>query len=153
MWVFKSVGIWFVCAAALALPAPAVGSQSIRKRTSSGHSSSSRHASAHRAGKSGGSKARSAKGKGNKATGTSRYASHSHGKGSGKHRTAARRVAKRDQEPVREETLEEIFPPGHKFTDEEKAEASAIGVYMQNGMWKDAYKYSTKAGRQHPDRW
>lgn len=24
---------------------------------------------------------------------------------------------------------------------------------MQNGLWKDAYKYSTRAGRQHPDRW
>jgi tetratricopeptide (TPR) repeat protein len=49
--------------------------------------------------------------------------------------------------------LEEIFPPGHRFTQEEKAEASALGLYMQNGLWKDAYKYSTRAGRQHPDRW
>lgn len=64
-----------------------------------------------------------------------------------------RRAPKRDQGPVRTEALEEIFPPGHRFTDEEKAEASALGVYMQNGLWKDAYKYSTKAGRQHPDRW
>jgi tetratricopeptide (TPR) repeat protein len=71
----------------------------------------------------------------------------------GKHRVASRRAAKRDQGPVHEQTLEEIFPPGHRFTDEEKAEASAIGVYMQNGLWKDAYKYSTKAGKQHPDRW
>jgi tetratricopeptide (TPR) repeat protein len=54
---------------------------------------------------------------------------------------------------VRTEALEEIFPPGHRFTDEEKAEASALGVYMQNGLWKDAYKYSTRAGRQHPERW
>ncbi|MBV8899446.1 MAG: hypothetical protein JOY92_04960 [Verrucomicrobia bacterium] len=66
---------------------------------------------------------------------------------------AVRKAVKQDQGPVRTETLEEIFPPGHRFTDEEKAEASALGVYMQNGLWKDAYKYSTRAGRQHPDRW
>jgi cytochrome c-type biogenesis protein CcmH/NrfG len=66
---------------------------------------------------------------------------------------AVRQAVKRDEGPVRTEKLEEIFPPGHRFTDEEKAEASALGVYMQNGLWKDAYKYSTRAGRQHPDRW
>jgi tetratricopeptide (TPR) repeat protein len=66
---------------------------------------------------------------------------------------AVRKALKQDQGPVRTETLEEIFPPGHRFTDEEKAEASALGVYMQNGLWKDAYKYSTRAGRHHPNRW
>ena len=48
---------------------------------------------------------------------------------------------------------QEIFPPGHKFTPEEKAEASEIGAMVQNGMWKEAFKAATKAGKQHPERW
>ncbi len=104
------------------------------------------------AGKRGGGRsATKANGKGK----GSKVAGHLAKKGrlSGKHRVAPRQVAKRDQGPVREETLEEIFPPGHRFTDEERAEASAIGVFMQNGLWKDAYKASTRASRAHPDRW
>jgi tetratricopeptide (TPR) repeat protein len=48
---------------------------------------------------------------------------------------------------------QEIFPPGHKFTPEEKAEASEIGALVENGMWKEAFKAATKAGKEHPERW
>ena len=51
------------------------------------------------------------------------------------------------------EVPQEIFPPGHKFTPEEKAEASEIGALVQNGMWKEAFKAATKAGKEHPERW
>jgi tetratricopeptide (TPR) repeat protein len=75
------------------------------------------------------------------------------GRKGSRHRVVSHRAARRDQGPVPEQTLEEIFPPGHQFTVEERAEASAIGAYLQNSLWKDAYKASTKAARQHPDRW
>jgi tetratricopeptide (TPR) repeat protein len=52
-----------------------------------------------------------------------------------------------------EQVPAEIFPSGHKFTPEEKAEASEIGVMVQNSMWKDAYKLATKNSKQHPERW
>jgi tetratricopeptide (TPR) repeat protein len=77
-----------------------------------------------------------------------------HSSKSSKHRHRGRhRAAHRSQGPTQEETFEEIFPPGHKFTQEEKAEASAIGIFLQNGMWKDAYKIATRSGKQHPERW
>jgi tetratricopeptide (TPR) repeat protein len=68
------------------------------------------------------------------------------------HRTISRhRVARRGQGPTQD--FDEIFPPGHRFTPEEKAEASALGVLCENGLWKDAYKAATKAVKQHPERW
>ncbi|HZC35767.1 MAG TPA: hypothetical protein VE242_09145, partial [Chthoniobacterales bacterium] len=63
------------------------------------------------------------------------------------------RAARKSQGPAREESFEEVFPPGHKFTPEEKAEASTLGTYFANAMWKDAYKFSTKSAKQHPERW
>jgi tetratricopeptide (TPR) repeat protein len=61
--------------------------------------------------------------------------------------------ANRSQGPTVEQVPEEIFPPGHIFTPEEKAEASEIGVLVQNGMWKEAFKASSKAAKAHPERW
>jgi tetratricopeptide (TPR) repeat protein len=61
------------------------------------------------------------------------------------------RIARKGQGPT--QSFDEIFPPGHKFTPEEKAEASAFGVFCENGQWKDAYKFVTKAVKQHPERW
>ena len=61
--------------------------------------------------------------------------------------------ASRSQGPTVEQVPEEIFPPGHIFTPEEKAEASEIGVLVQNGMWKEAFKASSKAAKAHPERW
>jgi tetratricopeptide (TPR) repeat protein len=63
------------------------------------------------------------------------------------------RAARKSQGPAREESFEEVFPPGHKFTPEEKAEASTLGTYFANSMWKDAYNLSTKSAKQHPERW
>jgi tetratricopeptide (TPR) repeat protein len=73
--------------------------------------------------------------------------------GSSKHHYARHHRANRSQGPTVEQVPQEIFPPGHRFTPEEKAEASEIGVMVQNGMWKEAFKASTKAGKQHPERW
>jgi hypothetical protein len=74
--------------------------------------------------------------------------------GTSKHRSQTKhRAAKKSQGPAREESFEEVFPPGHKFTPEEKAEASTLGVYFANSLWKDAYKLSTKSVKQHPERW
>jgi tetratricopeptide (TPR) repeat protein len=71
-----------------------------------------------------------------------------------KHRSQTKhRAARKSQGPAREESFEEVFPPGHKFTPEEKAEASTLGVYFANSLWKDAYKLSTKSVKQHPERW
>jgi tetratricopeptide (TPR) repeat protein len=75
-------------------------------------------------------------------------------KSSSKHKSLTKhRAAKKSQGPAREQTFEEIFPPGHKFTPEEKAEASTLGTYFGNSLWKDAYKLSTKSVKQHPERW
>ena len=74
-------------------------------------------------------------------------------RGSAKHHYARRHRANRSQGPTVDQVPQEIFPPGHKFTPEEKAEASEIGVMVENGMWKEAFKAATKAGKQHPDRW
>jgi tetratricopeptide (TPR) repeat protein len=74
-------------------------------------------------------------------------------RGSSRHHYAKRHRANRSQGPTVEEIPQEIFPPGHKFTPEEKAEASEIGVMVENGMWKEAFKAATKAGKQHPERW
>jgi tetratricopeptide (TPR) repeat protein len=74
------------------------------------------------------------------------------GKSSSKRRSQ-HRAARKSQGPAREESFEEVFPPGHKFTPEEKAEASTLGTYFANAMWKDAYKLSTKSAKQHPERW
>src|SRR5258708_30478141 len=63
------------------------------------------------------------------------------------------RAARKGQGPAREESFEEAFPPGHKFTPDEKAEASTLGPYFANAMWKDAYQFSTKSVKQHPERW
>jgi tetratricopeptide (TPR) repeat protein len=75
-----------------------------------------------------------------------------HGSKGGRHRSRHHR-ANRNQGPTVEQVPEEIFPSGHKFTPEEKAEASEIGVMVQNSMWKDAYKLATKDSKQHPERW
>jgi tetratricopeptide (TPR) repeat protein len=72
---------------------------------------------------------------------------------SSKHHYARHHRANRSQGPTVEQVPQEIFPPGHKFTPEEKAEASQIGAMVENGMWKEAFKAATKAGKQHPDRW
>jgi tetratricopeptide (TPR) repeat protein len=61
--------------------------------------------------------------------------------------------ANKSQGPTVEQVPEEIFPPGHKFTPEERAEASEIGAMVQNGMWKEAFKASSKAAKIHPERW
>jgi tetratricopeptide (TPR) repeat protein len=74
-------------------------------------------------------------------------------KSSSKHHYARHHRANRSQGPTVEEAPQEIFPPGHKFTPEEKAEASEIGAMVQNGLWKEAFKAATKAGKQHPERW
>ena len=74
-------------------------------------------------------------------------------KGSSKHHYARHHRANRSQGPTVEQVPQEIFPPGHKFTPEEKAEASEIGAMVQNGLWKEAFKAATKAGKQHPERW
>jgi tetratricopeptide (TPR) repeat protein len=63
------------------------------------------------------------------------------------------RIARKGQGPAPTQSFDEIFPPGHKFTPEEKAEASAFGVFCENGLWKDAYNFATKATKQHPERW
>jgi tetratricopeptide (TPR) repeat protein len=74
-------------------------------------------------------------------------------KGTSKHLYARHHRANRSQGPTVEAVPQEIFPPGHKFTPEEKAEASEIGAMVQNGMWKEAFKAATNAGKQHPERW
>jgi tetratricopeptide (TPR) repeat protein len=78
---------------------------------------------------------------------------HGTSKGSAKHHYAKHHRANKSQGPTVEEVPQEIFPPGHKFTPEEKAEASEIGAMVQNGLWKEAFKAATKAGKEHPDRW
>jgi tetratricopeptide (TPR) repeat protein len=75
-----------------------------------------------------------------------------HGRGTS-HRYARHHRANRSQGPTVEQVPQEIYPPGHKFTPEEKAEASQIGVLEQNGLWKEAFKAATKAGKEHPERW
>jgi tetratricopeptide (TPR) repeat protein len=69
------------------------------------------------------------------------------------HRLSKHRIARKGQGPAPNQSFDEIFPPGHKFTPEEKAEASAFGVFCENGQWKDAYNFATKAVKQHPERW
>ena len=69
------------------------------------------------------------------------------------HAYARHHRANRSQGPTVEQVPQEIFPPGHKFTPEEKAEASQIGALEESGMWKEAFKAATKAGKQHPERW
>src|SRR5580700_8681090 len=96
-------------------------------------------------------------------SGLAETASHSKHKTSSKHGTSKGRSSKhhyarhhranRSQGPTVEQVPQEIFPPGHKFTPEEKAEASQIGAMAENGMWKQAFKAATKAGKQHPERW
>jgi tetratricopeptide (TPR) repeat protein len=76
-----------------------------------------------------------------------------HGAKGARHRSARHHRAGRNQGPTVEQVPEEIFPKGHKFTPEEKAEASEIGVMVQNSMWKDAYKLATRGSKQHPERW
>jgi tetratricopeptide (TPR) repeat protein len=76
-----------------------------------------------------------------------------HGSKGGRHRSARHHRAGRNHGPTVEQVPEEIFPAGHKFTPEERAEASEIGVMVQNSMWKDAYKLATKGSKQHPERW
>ena len=74
--------------------------------------------------------------------------------GTSKHHYYTRRHrANRSQGPTVEQVPQEIFPPGHKFTPEEKAEASQIGAMVENRLWKDAFKAATAAGKQHPERW
>ncbi len=72
---------------------------------------------------------------------------------SSKHHYARHHRANRSQGPTVEAVPQEFFPPGHKFTPEEKAEASEIGAMVENGLWKEAFKAATKAGKQHPERW
>jgi len=75
------------------------------------------------------------------------------GKGHSRRSLTKHRIARKGQGPAPTQSFDEIFPPGHKFTPEEKAEASAFGVFCENGQWKDAYKFVTKAVKQHPERW
>jgi len=70
-----------------------------------------------------------------------------------RHGFAKHHRANKFQGPTVEQVPEEIFPPGHLFTPEEKAEASEIGVLVQNGMWKEAFKASSRAAKAHPERW
>jgi Flp pilus assembly protein TadD len=70
-----------------------------------------------------------------------------------RHGSARHHRANKSQGPTVEQVPEEIFPPGHKFTPEERAEASEIGALVQNGMWKEAFKTSSKAAKVHPERW
>ena len=70
-----------------------------------------------------------------------------------RHHYAKHYRANKSQGPTVEQIPQEIFPPGHKFTPEEKAEASEIGAMVANGMWKEAFKAATEAGKQHPERW
>jgi tetratricopeptide (TPR) repeat protein len=74
-------------------------------------------------------------------------------KGHSRRSLTKHRIARKGQGPAPTQSFDEIFPPGHKFTPEEKAEASAFGVFCENGQWKDAYKFVTKAVKQHPERW
>jgi tetratricopeptide (TPR) repeat protein len=74
-------------------------------------------------------------------------------KGHTKRSLTKHRIARKGEGPAPTQSFDEIFPPGHKFTPEEKAEASAFGVFCENGQWKDAYKFVTKAVKQHPERW
>jgi tetratricopeptide (TPR) repeat protein len=69
------------------------------------------------------------------------------------HRLSKHRIARKGQGPAPNQSFDEIFPPGHKFTPEEKAEVSAFGVFCEGGLWKDAYNFATKAVKQHPERW
>jgi tetratricopeptide (TPR) repeat protein len=61
--------------------------------------------------------------------------------------------ASHTQGPAREATIEEIFPEGHRLTDDEKQEATAIGLYCDNGNWKGALKSANQALKRHPERW
>jgi tetratricopeptide (TPR) repeat protein len=88
----------------------------------------------------------------NKHAGSSKHAS-SNKRASSKHHYAKHYRANKSQGPTVEQVPQEIFPPGHKFTPEEKAEASEIGALVQNEMWKEAFKMATKAGKEHPERW
>jgi tetratricopeptide (TPR) repeat protein len=72
---------------------------------------------------------------------------------SAKRGTARHHRANKSQGPTVEQVPEEIFPPGHKFTPEERAEASEIGAMVQNGMWKEAFKASSNRAKDHPERW
>lgn len=63
------------------------------------------------------------------------------------------RIARKGQGPAPPQSFDEIFPPGHKFTADEKTEASQFGIFCENGLWKDAYNFATKAVKQHPERW
>jgi tetratricopeptide (TPR) repeat protein len=76
-----------------------------------------------------------------------------HGSKGGGHRHARHHRAGKNQGPTVEQAPEEFFPSGHKFTPEEKAEASEIGAMVQNSMWKDAYRLATRDSKQHPERW
>jgi tetratricopeptide (TPR) repeat protein len=70
------------------------------------------------------------------------------------HRSLSKhRIARKGQGPAPTQSFDEIFPPGHKFTPEERAEASEFGVFCENGLWKDAYNFATRAVKQHPERW
>ncbi len=121
---------------------PAQASPSHRSSKTSKKSASSEHAGHHS--------------KNSRTSSVSRGKSSHRHKGGQAHRGHYSRrhfAARRDQGPRQEQPPEEVFPPGHKFTPEEKAEVSVLGVYVQNGMWKDALKFSTKALKEHPERW
>jgi tetratricopeptide (TPR) repeat protein len=117
-------------------------------KTKSGHVTEQHSSRRSRATKSGRSASSRTKGKQHHSSHTSRLASSRHSHSSRRHRAAAK-----SQGPTQQEVPEEILPPGHRFTPEEKAEVSALGVYVANGMWKDALKFSTKAVKEHPERW
>src|SRR5208337_366698 len=86
-----------------------------------------------------------------KATHSNHKASHSLAKANRhvttRHRYAGHHRANRSQGPTVEPIPQEIFPPGHKFTPEEKAEASEIGALEQNGLWKEAFKAASNLNR------
>src|SRR5258708_33930756 len=59
-------------------------------------------------------------------------------KGAAKGRSKTKhRAARKSQGPAREERFEEVFPPGHTVTPDENAQASTLGTYFANAMWKD----------------
>ena len=74
-------------------------------------------------------------------------------KGSKRYAYSRHHPATHTQGPARETSLEEIFPEGHRFTDDEKQEASAIGLYCDSGDWKAAFKSASQALKRHPERW
>jgi tetratricopeptide (TPR) repeat protein len=101
----------------------------------------------------------SAKSSNSKHTTSSKKSSRHSSGSAARHRTKGSKLrytrhrANKGQGPTVEQIPQEFFAEGHKFTPEEKAQASEIGVLVQNGMWKEAFKTTTRATKEHPERW